>query len=365
MMTEGESPVVTETVSPASERADKPNKVSLFEIIRDQIVSLESHHCAVIETDEVEAIHKMRVTTRRLQASVDLLMLNHRHSQKDKTERYVRKLKKQLRKWRRSLSRVRNYDVFLMMIEKEIAARRGAHREQYELLKSFLNKHREAQAEKVRSKLADIKIGAIADRLGIEIPAPEGPAEETDGQESASQEPARDGAALEARRVLMDEKRIALRSAQRLEQRVAEFHAFAALVHPTTHPEELHQLRIAAKRVRYLMEILSELGVGHPVRTLTWLRSLQDRIGDWHDLVALEEEIIAIVSQPGFMKDHLAESSRMLMAASQLQKKKEALVSRLFPIKTPMHLETSSQSLIRALRRKASREPDPAQFVNQ
>jgi CHAD domain-containing protein len=256
---------------------------------------------------------------------------------------------------------VRNYDVFLILIEKEIISRRGAHREQYELLKAYLNMHRSAQAEKVIRKLANIKVETIAHRLGIDLPTLEGQADETAGGDVSAKEPAKDGAALEARAVLMNGRRISIRAAQRLEQRVVEFHEYAAMVHPTTHPEELHQLRIAAKRVRYLLEILTELGVGHPARALAWLRSLQDRIGDWHDLVALEEEIIAIVSQPGFMKEHLAESSRMLGAASQLQKKKEALVSRLFPLKVPKHLETSSQGLVRTLRRRAAREPAPVQ----
>jgi CHAD domain-containing protein len=363
MMIEGETPYL-ETMSPATDTAGKPEQNSLFDIIRDQIVLLQSYHREVMETAEVEAIHKMRVTTRRLQASIDLLLSNHRHSQKDKTDRYVRKLKKQLRKWRRRLSRVRNYDVFLIMLEKEISARRGAHREQYELLKAILNEHREAQVEKIRRKLEHLNIEGIANRLGIDIATPRDEDGGSEPQESESPGKALDQQAMEARSVLTNEKRIALRAAQRLEQRVEEFHALAEQVHPTIHPEEMHQLRIAAKRVRYLLEILRTMGVGNPDRSLTWLRTLQGRIGDWHDLEALEEEIISILSQPGFMKEHLAESSRILLAASQLQKKKLKLVSRLFPITVPKHIEVTSQRLTRALRRRAAQEQLSAQTVS-
>ncbi|HET9529936.1 MAG TPA: CHAD domain-containing protein [Blastocatellia bacterium] len=362
-MIEGETPDLV-TMSPAIHTAGKPGQTSLFDIISDQIVLLQSYHRAVMETAEVEAIHKMRVSTRRLQASVDLLLSNHRHSQKDKTERYVRRLKKQLRKWRRRLSRVRNYDVFLIMLEKEISARRGAHREQYELMKAILNEHREAQVGKIRRNLEHINIEGIANRLGIDITPPQDENGGSEQQEADPPEQVLDQAALEARSVLTNEKKIALRAAQRLEQRVEEFYALAEQVHPTIHPEEMHQLRIAAKRVRYLLEILKTMGVGNPDRSLTWLRTLQGRIGDWHDLEALEEEIISILSQPGFMKEHLAESSRLLIAASQLQKKKLKLVSRLFPITVPKHIEVTSQRLTRALRRRAAQEQFPAQTVS-
>ncbi|HWP45143.1 MAG TPA: CHAD domain-containing protein [Blastocatellia bacterium] len=362
-MTDGETQVVAATAMPAAYPAGEAEQPSLEGIIRNQIVSLRSHYLAVMETGDVEAIHRMRVTTRRLQASVDLLLSNGRQSQKDKTERYVRKLKKQLRKWRRKLSRVRNYDVFLILIEREINSRKSAHRENYELLKAILNQQREAHVEKVRRGLQGIEIEAIAKRLGIDIEAP--PAEAGDAARGGpdGQETTLDQAALAAQAILSDKRRIELRAAQRLEQRIAEFHALAAQAHATTHPEDLHQLRIAAKRIRYLLEILTQLGVGKPDRPLVWLRSLQNRIGDWHDLEALEEEIIAILSQPGFLKEHLSESSHVLQAASHLQKKKTALVSRLFPIKVPKHLMTSSQRLIRTLRRSAAASTDHSTTV--
>ncbi|HSE99100.1 MAG TPA: CHAD domain-containing protein [Blastocatellia bacterium] len=354
-MIEGESPVSGEPASPASATGSRPARSTLLDLVRGQIRVLQSYHRAVMETGEEEAIHKMRVTTRRLQASIDLLISNHRHSDRDKTERYVRKLKKRLRKWRRLLSRVRNYDVFSILIEKE-TARRRSHREQYELLKGILNQHRTANIEKVRQKLEGINIVAIAARLGIDSVPDTTETTNSEAEKPEATKQSQDQAAVEARARLTDERKIALRAAQRLEQRVEEFHVLAAGVHPTTHPEELHQLRIAAKRVRYLLEIISEMGVGKSDRALAWLRSLQDRIGDWHDLEALEEEIIAIVSQRGFMKEHLAESSRILQAAAQLQKKKVALVARLFPITVPKHLGLTSERLIRALRRKAARE---------
>jgi CHAD domain-containing protein len=286
----------------------------------------------------------MRVTTRRLQASLDLL----------EQELKVHKLKRQLRKWRRTLSLVRNYDVFLILIEKEAAAHRPSQQDQYELLKSILHKRRERRAERVRALMQKVNIGKIAKRLGLSIaPVANEVAAAPDGEPGESVE-ADSKAPRAEKRFAVDENRIANHIADRLEQRLAEFHALAAQAHPSTNASDLHQLRIAAKRVRYLLEIISELGYGDPSRALSWLRTLQDRIGDWHDLEALEEQIIEIVSRKRFMKEHLAESSRLLQAAAHLQKKKESLVSRLFPVRVPRSLSITSQRLAKSLRRASS-----------
>jgi hypothetical protein len=81
---------------------------------------------------------------------------------------------------------------------------------------------------------------------------------------------------------------------------------------------------------------------------------LQDRIGDWHDLQALEEEIVGIVTRPKFVRKNLAESSIMLRAAAHLQKKKRTLVSRLFPVRIPKTVAATSERLAKSLRRPQS-----------
>jgi CHAD domain-containing protein len=341
-MAESEQILTTEVDAPAAkEPARKPRR--LVEIITSQLAVLRTYHRAVLDTGAVEAVHKMRVTTRRLQASLDLL----------EREMKVRKLKRRLRNWRRRLSTVRNYDVFLELIEKETPSRGRARREQLELVKAILKERRLNRAAKVRQFLEGIDIDAIAIRLGLLAPsiceASDTAGVDGDGHHQAP--------AVEATAETMelDERSVAGYAAERLDQRLEEFQALAAESHPTNNPAELHQLRIAAKRVRYLLEIVSEMGYGDASRALAWLRTLQDRIGDWHDLEALEAEIIAIVSSDEFMKQHLAESSRMLQAAAHLQKKKKALVSRLFPVRPPRYLEVTSQRIARALRRNHTR----------
>lgn len=343
---------------------------TLRDIIASQLQTLQKHRASVLESGSVDSIHKMRVTTRRLQASLDLLQ-----TRADPLK--ARKLKRNLREWRQRLSEVRNYDVFLELLEKETGSRRS--KQQFESLIARLQERRESRAAKIRKYLERRSTGKIASKLGLSVePAGEvadaiaspedieaepdtsvsdAALDETQGHESpgANTETGEESSSVKTKTdALDDEAAIITRAAERLEQRLAEFQALAAQSHATTDPAEFHQLRIAAKRLRYLLEIVSELGHGDASRALVPLRTLQDRIGDWHDLEALEEEIITIVYRRKFIKEHLAESARMLQAAAHLNKKKQTLIARLFPVNVPRSITITSQRMARALRRRAA-----------
>jgi len=345
-----ESAITTTEPEISSEAGKSKPSRSLKEIITSQIILLASYVTPVMETDDVEAIHKMRVTTRRLQASLDLL-------QTRQTRLKVRKIKRELRDWRRVLSEVRNYDVFLLVIEKEGASRSSAH-QSFEHLKAILQKRRARRLAKARRYLKKIRLGEICSKLGLDIDLNSTAPAAADAEQASEPETDREEKPLDravaSRPELTDERAIALRAAERIEQRITEFQALAAQSQPATNPAELHQLRIAAKRLRYLLEIVSEMGYGDTARALAWLRLLQDRIGDWHDLEAIEAEIVSIVSRRKFLKENLAESSRMLQAAAHLQTKKEALVGKLFPVKVPRTIAATSRRLVRSLRRNPS-----------
>ena len=340
----------------------------LSEMIPAQLATLRQYHYAVVTTDDVEAVHKMRVTTRRLQASLDLLEGAVR----------VRPLKRRLRRWRRMLSTVRNYDVFLLLIEQEAGSRSGA-REQYEVLKTALQKRRANRAARVRKYLAKLDVvELLGTKLGLSTAAMSRLWEQPLAVDEDTSVPAADLVEAEALALeggeppepdtvpvlAIDEQAAAIRAAERLEQRMAEFNALVARSHPTTDPRELHELRIAAKRVRYLLEAVTAMGFGDATQALTWLRGLQDRIGDWHDLEALEEEIVQLVSKRKFTKHHLAEAAGLLLAATQLQKRKKLLVARLFPVRVPLGLSATGRRLVRALRRSAA-DSQPGQLPVQ
>lgn len=336
LISETQEILTTEQDDTKADRGPARRPRSLEDIIISQLRTLRNHYYSVLTTESVDAVHKMRVTTRRLQASLDLL------------ERVmkVRKLKRRLRSWRRRLSTVRNLDVFLEMLAAEAEARGRTRREQLNLITAILYDRRLARSAKVKQYLQGVDVNSIAATLGLLGTEPldlSDPIAEGDPRTDNTQEIS---GSLE-----FDRQLVASYAADRLDQRLTEFQTLAAQSHPTNNPAELHQLRIAAKRVRYLLEIVSDMGYGDATRALVWLKTLQDRIGDWHDLEALEEEIITIVSGGEFMKQNLSESGRMLQAAAHLQKKKERLVARLFPVKVPQYVVVTSQRIARSLRR--------------
>lgn len=341
-MVEIKEALITDTPSTPEVEVIAKKSRTIAAILTAQLEALKIYHRAVLETDEPEAIHKMRVTTRRAQAALDLL----------EGELPVRKTKRRLREWRQMLSLVRNYDVFLMLIEKEVTRSRPAYRAQFELVKSIFQKRRAHRADKSRKYFEKIKVDSITSKLGLTIAQPVADAASVESSEISK---TKHTDTVPQKRVTIDDQKVAAHIADRLGQRVAEFNELAAQSHPATRAEELHQLRIAAKRVRYLLEIISQMGYGDATRAVTWLRNIQDRIGDWHDLESLEEEIIEIVSHRRFLKEHLAESSRMLQAAAHLQKKKERLVTKLFPVRVPRAIAVTSQRMERALRKSVAR----------
>ena len=85
----------------------------------DRCVSLEPK---VLQGDDPDAIHDLRVATRRLQQVIDLICPSPHSGE-------IRKLYRGLKRCRSSLSEVRNYDVLLERVDAALARKRTARRE--------------------------------------------------------------------------------------------------------------------------------------------------------------------------------------------------------------------------------------------
>ena len=149
--------------------------------------------------------------------------------------------------------------------------------------------------------------------------------------------------------MIEDTAKIAARAFDRLRQRLAEFQAKALSTHAADQPAEIHELRIAAKRLRYLIEALSQMGYGESARAVEWLKATQDRLGDLHDLEAFGDEVVRIAARPGFVRKHKAEAGEMLQAASRFLAKRESLRARFLPVRVPPVLGTASSRLTKSV----------------
>ncbi|WP_457554131.1 CHAD domain-containing protein, partial [Desulfobacula sp.] len=65
-----------------------------------------------------------------------------------------------------------------------------------------------------------------------------------------------------------------------------------------TENEALHKLRIACKKLRYLMEFFSSLFPAKKIkRLIAQLKTLQDNLGDFNDLCVQEKYLLSIIEE--------------------------------------------------------------------
>lgn len=270
----------------------------------DRCVSLEPK---VLQGDDSDAVHDLRVATRRLQQVLDLLFPSPR-------PREIRKLRRRLRRCRSSLSEVRNCDVLLERVNTALARKRTTHRAARRAIRQYLQTRRAGQFEKALRKLTRTNLSELYVRmkeclLGHAGPfrADAGVNHHASGEEtSVEQFYAHLGESLQAMWEALEEQMARSRRKP------------GATV--------LHRVRIAAKRLRYLVEVVHAFEVPGSAEALVWLRNLQKHLGNWHDLVVFEETVIDMIADPDFLRDHLElglEIERLILRNRVLKKKLE------------------------------------------
>jgi CHAD domain-containing protein len=232
----------------------------------------------------------------------------------------------------------------LAIVEKESLARKPGGRRPYELIRRELDERRIRALEKAQSHLKHISIDDLAARLGL-APEPRGHLAAGHGASVANLAAALEGAP----HIIDDEAKIAARAFDRLRQRLAEFQAKALRTHAADKASQVHQLRIAAKRLRYLIETLSQMGYGDVARAVEWLKAIQDRLGELHDVEAFGEEIVRVAARPRFVRKHMAEAGEILQAASRFLARREGMRVRLLPVRVPPMLGAAMSRLTRSV----------------
>jgi len=272
----GERPVLKE-VEPV-DAWKKVRKLAMKQL--DRFVSLEPK---VLRGDNPDAIHDLRVASRRLQQVLDLLYPAPRPGE-------IRKLRRKIRRCRRTLGEVRNCDVQLARVERALSAKRTARRETWEAVSHYLRQRRAAHFEKSVKKLSKVNLAVFYVHLrSFLVPTSAAPAvPQLEPMEAHPPELfyARIGESLE-------------KVWRALETQIEESHRDARM-------SVIHGVRIAAKRVRYLIEVVHEFDAPGSREAVQWLRGLQTHLGNWHDAEVLEQVMIEMVARPEFLRDNLS-----------------------------------------------------------
>ena len=217
-------------------------------------------------------VHQARVTTRRLREAVPVLATGLKGSKAGKARRKIRRLT-------RALGTVRELDVTLGLLD-ELARSAQVSRNAVEDVRARVVTERDARRKVMLERLDRVNTDKLDRRL------------ESVGAalEQAAAEPWRK--ALAAR---------LLKRGRRLSEAMdAAGHMYA--------PDRLHVVRIAAKKLRYGLELAADSGVKQASAHVRTLRRAQDMLGKLHDLQVLQAHVAAVQASPASSRPHSREA---------------------------------------------------------
>ncbi len=251
----------------------------------DRFISYEPK---VLRGDDADAIHDMRVASRRLQQILDLLYPKPQ-------SREVRRLRRRIRRCRRALGDVRNCDVLLAHVQRVLARKRVARREAWTAIQHYLLARRAANFLRAMRKLSRINLAVFYVRMRQCLA-------EAAAADAPLNSPSPHGEALDE---LHASRPFPEQIARALDAVWSAFADQVALSRRDPRAPVIHGVRIAAKRLRYLLEVVHEFDVAGSGEALAWLRQLQQHLGDWHDREILEQMIVEMIARPELLREQL------------------------------------------------------------
>lgn len=264
---EHEPAQVREAAQPSEARPAAESR-TLAQLVQKRLEKYVSLLPAVLAGDDPDAVHDVRVWSRRLQQSLTALFPQPRPVK-------VRKLRRPLRRVRRFLGEWRNCDVVLEMVLREQRRTRSkAKRQAWEQVRQYLLQKRGDQVARARKKLLRQDLLDFSGRTEKLL-------DQSKGEESAEAVTVRLRAGIEA-------------AWTRWESTLAQ-------AMTTREPRDIHVFRIATKAMRYRTELLHDLGDASTQPFLDWLKELQEALGLWHDRQVLYQMIAEGLARPEFL----------------------------------------------------------------
>jgi CHAD domain-containing protein len=208
---------------------------------------------------DADAIHQARVATRRVREALPLVTRGSKE----------RKLTKAVSRLTRALGRVRELDVALVNLD-EVTADAAMQTEGINLLRAILKDER----QRLYADMAE-RIDRV-DPEKLQRKALAAVARNADSEDDA----------LSAQRM----KTVIKRAARRAVSLQAAIDNAGGIYLP----DRLHEVRIAVKKLRYVLEIARELSRSRASARIRMLKTVQDLLGRMHDLEMLIMRIRAL-----------------------------------------------------------------------
>jgi len=258
------APAVEHSDAPAVEHPDAPtlrgnNDVQdhIAEIVQKRLHRLTEVRNFESAADPVEALHDLRVASRRLRAFVDVF-------EPLVDPEFGKRARKHLRHITRAVRLARDWDVQMGMVRQRIA-RTESEVEHIALedLLAMIAKRRQRELKAARRRLRKLDMGEVNLSLCALL-----------GMTMSALPRASDGG---SRYLWQLVKPFALPHAPSVEKRQAD------------DPRALHDFRIQMKKLRYALELIEPALGGSFKRLYAPVEDLQDLLGKHQDLVVLEK----------------------------------------------------------------------------
>jgi CHAD domain-containing protein len=234
----------------------------LVRLLQRRTQALRRQLTAAIQGKDT-GVHQARVASRRLRETIPVLIEGLHHTKAGKAQRKIRRLTQ-------ALGSVRELDVSLHLID-ELSERPGVPRAALSEVRALVIEEREKRRAVMLARLDHVDTAKLSRRLG------------TVRQALMAPGPGHAWRPALASRVA--------RRARRLERAIEEAGQIYA-------PQGLHDVRIAAKKLRYALEIADESGVAPCTATLRIIKRVQDSLGRMHDLQVLQHHVAAVGAAP-------------------------------------------------------------------
>ena len=221
-------------------------------------------HLAAAVAGKESGVHQARVASRRLREALPVLTAGLAHTKGGKARRKVARLTA-------ALGEVRELDVTLLVID-ELSERANVPATALSEVRAQVIEDREERRQAMLKRLEHVDTAKLDRRLHAVKHA------------LMQAQPGRHGwrAALAARTA---------RRARRLADAIDEAGQIYAA-------QALHEVRIAAKKLRYALEIANDSGAASCADAVRALKRVQDTLGRLHDLQILQHYVAAVGAAP-------------------------------------------------------------------
>jgi len=258
-------------------------RTKLVKLIQKRLEKYATLLPKVLITDDADAIHDLRVWSRRLQQALRVAAPT-RHAKTSK------EILADLRHVRQILGPCRDLDVNIALIKaKRDQCGNPSVEKAWASIKGELASQRQPLIERARRDIARqelFKFVLRVQRLTDSVKRDFDPLEQAMGAMTTSM----DG-----------------------------WEASFAATREQPDAARLHRLRIAGKKLRYRAELLLDLGQVKVKPLVASLKEIQTTLGDWHDRAVLLRRIAEFIGRPGFLADH-PDIGRILLAEMEKER---------------------------------------------